>query len=50
MSDIVDIAEAPAKYKSSVWRHFGFPKKKRGDHVETDLNNTICKICRHEIK
>ena len=44
----IEIEEAPIKFKSDVWKHFGFPKtvNKNGEKI-VDKTNTICKHCKN---
>lgn len=39
---------SPGNLKANVWQHFGF--KKKHDSEEFDKNNSICKICKIEVK
>ena len=48
MSD--EIVSPPAKFKSPVWKYFGFPRVKEGDKVITKETSTVCRLCSHEMK
>ena len=38
--NVVEIGDPPAKYKSTVWKFFGFPKYKEGLQNETSERST----------
>ena len=50
MKELKGIVDPPSKFKSYVWKHFGFPKYKVDDKVITEEMETICKLCQHVLK
>ena len=45
-----EIVSPPAKFKSLVWKYFGFPLVKGGEKVMTQVTLTVCRLCSQEIK
>ena len=46
----MEIGDPPAKYKSAVWKFFGFPKYKEGGITVVKETSTICRLCEHTLK
>lgn len=40
-----NLVNAPATYKSAIWKHFGFESKTVDGKTETVKENTVCRIC-----
>lgn len=44
------ICDAPAKYKASVWKHFGFLGNDVNGVINEDRTKCICCICKGKLK